>query len=279
MIDGFVFKDVYGIDDLLQIMRCLRSEGGCPWDREQTHESIKKNLIEETYEVIEAINKQDRDLLCEELGVSRTALRAAITRLISCGTLESRRGSGTYVCPPKPLNIFQETWNYTQAVERVGSKSTARLIWSKVVYADIDLAQKAQIDLGMPLFCIRRVRVVNGSPASIETAYVNLSLCPSLPDHDFEQESLYDVLLKEGNVHVTHGKEHISISRLNADEAKLLGAQEGTPVFYKASHERDETDGFVEYCKSVILPTKYRFADNGEADGVATKVGVEWLMQ
>ena len=52
-------------------------------------------------------------VLCEELGVSRTALRAAITRLISCGTLESRRGSGTYVCPPKPLNIFQETWNYT----------------------------------------------------------------------------------------------------------------------------------------------------------------------
>ncbi len=44
---------------------------------------------------------------------------------------------------------------------------------------------------------------------------------------------------------MTHGKEHISISRLNADEAKLLGAQEGTPVFYKASHERDETDGFV----------------------------------
>lgn len=150
-------------------------------------------------------------VLCEELGVSRTALRAAITRLISCGTLESRRGSGTYVCPPKPLNIFQETWNYTQAVERVGSKSTARLVWSKVVYADIDLAQKAQIDLGMPLFCIRRVRVVNGSPASIETAHVNLSLCPSLPDHDFEQESLYDVLLKEGNVHVAHGKEHISI--------------------------------------------------------------------
>lgn len=68
MINGFAFKDFYGIDDLLQIMWCLRSEGGCPWDREQTHESIKKNLIEETYEVIEAINKQDKVLLCEELG-------------------------------------------------------------------------------------------------------------------------------------------------------------------------------------------------------------------
>lgn len=218
-------------------------------------------------------------VLCEELGVSRTALRAAIARLISCGNLESRRGSGTYVCPPKPLNIFQETWNYTQAVERVGSTSTARLIWSKVMYADFDLAQKAQIDLGMPLFCIRRVRVVNGAPASIETAHVNLSVCPSLPEHDFEHESLYDVLLKEGGVHVAHGKEHISISRLNADEAKLLNAQEGTPVFYKTSHERDENDGFIEYCKAVTLPTKYRFADNGEANGVATKVGVEWLKE
>lgn len=137
-------------------------------------------------------------VLCEELGVSRTALRAAITRLISCGTLESRRGSGTYVCPPKPLNIFQETWNYTQAVERVGSKSTARLVWSKVVYADIDLAQKAQIDLGMPLFCIRRVRVVNGSPASIETAYVNLSLCPSLPDHDLSRRASTTFCSKRG---------------------------------------------------------------------------------
>lgn len=68
MVEGFVFKDAYGLEDLLHIMQCLRSDGGCPWDREQTHESIKKNLIEETYEVIEAINKQDQALLCEELG-------------------------------------------------------------------------------------------------------------------------------------------------------------------------------------------------------------------
>ena len=64
----FEFKNKYNIDHLLHIMKLLRSPGGCPWDIEQTHESIKKNLIEETYEVIEAINKKDKDLLCEELG-------------------------------------------------------------------------------------------------------------------------------------------------------------------------------------------------------------------
>lgn len=64
----FKFKERYDVNDLVEIMRILRAPGGCPWDAEQTHESIKKNLIEETYEVIEAINKNDKELLCEELG-------------------------------------------------------------------------------------------------------------------------------------------------------------------------------------------------------------------
>lgn len=67
MLD-FSFKDCYDVGDLVRIMELLRAPGGCPWDAEQTHESIKKNLIEETYEVIEAINKKDKELLCEELG-------------------------------------------------------------------------------------------------------------------------------------------------------------------------------------------------------------------
>ena len=61
-------KETYGFSDLCEIMAILRAPGGCPWDAEQTHASIKRSLIEETYEVIEAINKDDRDLLCEELG-------------------------------------------------------------------------------------------------------------------------------------------------------------------------------------------------------------------
>ena len=56
------------MQDLLQIMEILRGENGCPWDREQTHESIRGNFIEETYEAVEAIDKKDTALLREELG-------------------------------------------------------------------------------------------------------------------------------------------------------------------------------------------------------------------
>ena len=78
---------------------------------------------------------------------------------------------------------------------------------------------------------------------------------------------------------VEHGREHISISRLNAEEAELLQQEEGTPVFYESTMEFDKDMCFVEHCKSVILPTKFRFADNGEKNGMRSVAGEQWLKQ
>ncbi|MBR4934052.1 MAG: MazG family protein [Clostridia bacterium] len=61
-------KDRYDMSDLREVFGHLRGENGCPWDRVQTHESIRANLIEETYEVVEAIDTADLSLLREELG-------------------------------------------------------------------------------------------------------------------------------------------------------------------------------------------------------------------
>lgn len=68
MIENFNFKERYNVNDLIDIVEILRSPGGCPWDIEQDHKSIRRDFLEETYEVIEAINKDDRDGLLEELG-------------------------------------------------------------------------------------------------------------------------------------------------------------------------------------------------------------------
>lgn len=59
---------IYGFMDLLSIMERLRGEDGCPWDIKQTHSSIRECVVEEAYEVVNAIDKDDVDNLCEELG-------------------------------------------------------------------------------------------------------------------------------------------------------------------------------------------------------------------
>ena len=67
MVD-FECKSSYDLDDFRKVIAILRSPGGCPWDIEQTHESIRRNLLEEAYEVCEAIDERDPDHLKEELG-------------------------------------------------------------------------------------------------------------------------------------------------------------------------------------------------------------------
>ncbi|MBQ8928636.1 MAG: nucleoside triphosphate pyrophosphohydrolase [Oscillospiraceae bacterium] len=61
-------KAHYGIEDLREIVKLLRSPGGCPWDKEQTHTSIRNDFLEEAYEAVEAIDLLDMDLMREELG-------------------------------------------------------------------------------------------------------------------------------------------------------------------------------------------------------------------
>ena len=64
----FQQKECYTIGDLEHIIALLRAPGGCPWDIEQTHQSVRANLIEETYEAVEAIDTNNMELLKEELG-------------------------------------------------------------------------------------------------------------------------------------------------------------------------------------------------------------------
>ena len=64
----FQFKEKYDVKDLVEIVKILRSPEGCPWDKVQTHETIRQDFIEEVYEAAEAIDEGNREHLKEELG-------------------------------------------------------------------------------------------------------------------------------------------------------------------------------------------------------------------
>ncbi len=79
----------HGFDDVMRIVRRLRAPNGCPWDREQTHESLKNALLEESYELIDAIDEDDDQHICEEMGdvLLQFALHAAIAEEQSAFTV------------------------------------------------------------------------------------------------------------------------------------------------------------------------------------------------
>lgn len=65
---NFEMKSHYSYEDLLQVIHILRSPEGCPWDKVQTHQSIRREFLEETYEAVEAIDRNDLAMMREELG-------------------------------------------------------------------------------------------------------------------------------------------------------------------------------------------------------------------
>ncbi|MBP5245496.1 MAG: MazG family protein [Clostridia bacterium] len=67
-IENFRNKEKYNVDDVRELVEILRSDDGCAWDREQTNKSIRNAIIEETYEFIEGLDNDDRELMKEELG-------------------------------------------------------------------------------------------------------------------------------------------------------------------------------------------------------------------
>ena len=87
MVD-FQCKRRYDWEDFLRIMRLLRSPGGCPWDAEQTPQSIRRNFLEETYEALDALDRDDPVDMCEELG-------DVLMQVVFHATIEEERGRFT----------------------------------------------------------------------------------------------------------------------------------------------------------------------------------------
>ena len=107
MLD-FLCKESYDLRDFVALITFLRSPDGCPWDQVQTHESIRRNFLEETYEVCEAIDAGDTAHLKEELGdvlmqvlfhtdIERGFIRAEIVNfddLVRCGSQNAAKEKG-----------------------------------------------------------------------------------------------------------------------------------------------------------------------------------------
>ena len=123
-------KEKYTFDDFKEIIAELRSENGCPWDKEQTHESLRKNLIEESYEFIQEVDNSSQEGMREELGdvllqvllhsqIASDEGNFTIDDVISstCSSLSTEQGPAIIAKWPPPIlmpptsTIVLSAWN------------------------------------------------------------------------------------------------------------------------------------------------------------------------
>lgn len=197
--------------------------------------------------------------MCEMWGVNRSTLRAAIRQLTEMGKLYSLKGSGTYVAPPKLERNLQDVKSTTESVRSSGRQLRTRVLESEVILADQYISEKLQVPQDTKVLFMRRLRIMDGVPYTIETNYVNLSMCPQIVNHDFNNESLYRAL-SYYQIYVAQGQESVGITYATETEARTLQVEEGGALFFFTGIVRDQKGTSVEFFKSVARPDKVRFS-------------------
>ena len=201
----------------------------------------------------------ERDM-CTMWNLNRTTLRNAIQRLVDDGVLYSRMGSGTFVSRPKFVRNLQDVYGFSEAVRQAGRIPGSRLVYAVFQEADKHVARKLHVPLGEQVFVLRRVRLIDGVPCSVETTMVSAKRCPDIEQHDYERESFADVLRWEYGIKPTSGDEKISVTVLDGAEAELLGMEEGHPAIFKSGVMSDAAGEPFEYYRTVSLSEQVRYA-------------------
>jgi GntR family transcriptional regulator len=198
--------------------------------------------------------------LCEVLGTSRTTLRSAIKRLIMEGVIYSKRGAGTFVAPQKLVRNLQDMESLSKSAEEANKVLSTKVLFADIIECNKELSKRMKLTLGSKIYCLQRLRLIDGIPSMMELAYIDYSLCNGIEQYDFSNESLYRILGEVYNVKIDHGSESLSVTYVSEQESELLDVESGTPVFYIRGNVYTEDEKMVEFYKSIVRADQIRFS-------------------
>ncbi len=199
-----------GLDRLLKIMEKLRSPEGCPWDREQTHTTLKRYLIEEAYEVLEAVDSGDPELLAEELGdvLLQVVFHAQIAKEMGTFTMDDVINGICEKLIRRHPHVFADTevesvgevmrnGEAIKGMEKQGKKRTSILDGVPREFPALMRAEKIQKKAAKVGF---EWEDIHGAFAKLEEELAELRMALSSEDQDKIQDEFGDVLFALVNV-------------------------------------------------------------------------------
>jgi len=170
------------------------------------------------------------DELAATHGVSKATVRQALNELAIAGVLRREQGRGTFVAEPKLAQGPREMTSFTDEMRSRGLHPTSKVLMQDVIKAEADVAEKLRIAEGSQVMRLKRLRLADGEPMGIQTAYLSLALAPQLAQEDFTDSSLYEVLDRKYGLWPARAQETYVAALLERGDAKLLKVAAATPA-------------------------------------------------
>lgn len=197
--------------------------------------------------------------LSERYHVSRMTARQALVDLVRDGLIYTRAGKGTFVAEPKIDQQLRTVTGFSQDMRQRGAAPSNRVLDAQIVPASAVVAAALRLPPNAEVIQLSRVRLADGSPLAVETAYLPRALCPNLLQHDFARESLYHVLQTEYGFRLSHAEQTLEARLASPREVELLQLAPTAAVLH-LERITVRHDGLpVEFVASAYRGDRYKF--------------------
>ncbi len=205
--------------------------------------------------------------LCEQYRISRITVRQALSALVMEGRLVRTQGRGTFVASPRIEQQLTQLTGFTQDMRARGKRPSARVLEAECIPALATIARALKTKVGESVIMLRRLRLADGEPVAIETAYLLENRCRGILREDLATRSLYDILTKKYSLKPVRAIQQMEATACPAAEAKLLGMRRGEPVLHihRTTYDRDGQP--FELVESFYRGDRYTFYAELYGDG------------
>lgn len=219
----------------------------------QMKELIKSAILSREYKNGEQLPTEPE--LGEKYGVSRITVRKAVEELCREGFLVKKQGKGTFVKQRKMEHLL----SFTQACESNGMVPSTSVLKRQQIALEPWIAEEFQLESGMPMVMIQRLRKADGTPVMLENNYY--------PGEDFGylmeealEGSLYRLLEEKYHVFVDSSRDsYLDVVKADAEQARILEVGCGEPLFCMQTKIYDRQDRLIHIGLEYIVCERYRF--------------------
>lgn len=222
----------------------------------QLYEILRKKIDSGEWAVDAQIPTEED--LCKIYEVSKATVRLAILELVRQGYLTRQQGKGTFVCKrviPEGLTMLA---SFKELMLEAGIAFSTHVLAQTIMMPTDDLDIKLSISEDKHIIYIKRLRTVDNEPVLLQEAYIPYHVCPPLLDEDVANNSLFELFEKIHGIIITKVKDYIEIAYAKADENRLLGLPENSPVLLleQCFYSKDTQ---IMYMRSIKRPERFRF--------------------
>ncbi len=195
---------------------------------QQLADTLRREIAEGRYRVGDRIPSEEA--LCEQFGVSRITVRAAIDLLADAGLLRRRQGKGTFVSAPPIEQELVQLNDFVEDMTAAGLLPTSRIIYLGEEPASAEVARVFDLTPGSPIVRLDRLRLGDGSPVAFDRTYLPLRFGRLLGRERLEEETIYHQLRTQYGIRVVSGSFVIEAGLASSEIAHHLGTERNSPL-------------------------------------------------